>query len=479
VYDRTPVRARRRAHRAVAQALAAIYGTDDDRFAHIYSYHHHAIGDWPAAFAFSARAAGEALARGDLEQAHAALGRADAAARELATTGAAPPAELAARLELLAGTVATALGEAEAGARRLERAVASAPDPALLVDAQIELARNLAARGELVAGMAMAEQAAARAAGDPLRALTARMTAADIRSRTALVTMDVLDDLVAECEALTERRGRDLVARALLLRAWRHMKAGRFADADADGVRARELARARGLLEIEVRVVASQSAVRSEAGDLAGSLVFAEEALALARRLGDRRREGISLANLGEIHTLSGDPARGQALLDEALHIFVAIGDRACEADCRVNLGRTLLAAGRSDDAIAMLATGAAMCANVARVEYEGIARTLLGDAFRARGELAQAVAEYTLAVDLLRRIDLNTRWRAELGLAHAAHDLGDRERARLHARAARDQVAWQRIRLAPGTDASALDTALADTAQLLAQLDSGDVRRP
>jgi hypothetical protein len=66
----------------------------------------------------------------------------------------------------------------------------------------------------------------------------------------------------------------------------------------------------------------------------------------LARRLGDRRREGIALANLGEGYVEGGDPAAAQQLLDDALRIFVAIGDRACEGDCRVNLGRTLLARG-------------------------------------------------------------------------------------------------------------------------------------
>ncbi|MBK9963299.1 MAG: protein kinase [Saprospiraceae bacterium] len=474
VYDQQPARARRRAHRAVVDALAAIYGTADDRFAHIFAAHHHAIGAWPEAFGFAVRAAAEAAAaRGELDLAHAAVTRADHAARELAATGAARDPHAAARLELVAGTVATALGDAAGGAARLERAAALAPTPELAIDAHVELARNLAARGELVAGVAVAERAAASAAaaGDRARALAARTMAADIGGRAGLVTIDGLDALVAECEAEPDRGGPALLARALLTRGWRRMKAGRFADADDDLARARALARARSLLEIEQRAVSSRSAVKSRTGDLAGSHRFAEQALVMARRLGDRRREAIALANLGEGAAEGGDPAQAQVLLDEALRIFVAIGDRACEGDCRVNLGRTLLALGRTDEAVAMLTAAAAMCARASRVEYEGIARMLLGEAHRTRGDLPAAAAELTAAVDLLRRIDLNTRWRAELDLARVLVALDEPDRARDHATRARDQLAWQRTRLAAGTATATLDAAHADAVALLATL--------
>ena len=62
LYDELPARARRRTHREVARALAEIYGTADDRFAHIFGYHHHAVGSWPEALEANVRAAGEGLA---------------------------------------------------------------------------------------------------------------------------------------------------------------------------------------------------------------------------------------------------------------------------------------------------------------------------------------------------------------------------------------------------------------------------------
>ena len=475
VYDRMPARARRRAHRAVVDALTAIYGDADDRFAHVFSYHYHAVGAWPEAFAFSTRAAAEALARGDYELGRAAVARADAAADELAALGRRRDDTLGARLDLVAGTIATALGDAAGGAARLERAAAVAPTTAIAIDAHIELARNLAARGELVAAVAVAERAAVTAgAADPTRALVARTLAADVGGRAGLVDAASLDRLVDECGQLTDRP--ELRARALMVRAWRLMKAGRFAEAERDGEAARDLARAGGLLEIELRVVASQAAARSEAGDLAGSHQLAEQVLAMARRLGDRRREAIALANLGEGHTEDGDPARGHDLLREALQIFIDIGDRACEGDCRVNVGRALLALGRGPDAIAMLTEGAAMCARASRLEYEGIARMLLGEAHRAERDLPAAAADFTRAVELLGKIELNSRWRAELGLARTLAELGERDRARHHAVRARDLVTAQRERLAPGTATTKLDAARADASALAAALDDSAV---
>jgi signal transduction histidine kinase len=107
----------------------------------------------------------------------------------------------------------------------------------------------------------------------------------------------------------------------------------------------------------------------------------------------------------------------------------------------------------------------------VVAVEYEGIARMLLGEARRSRGALAAAAVELTAAVELLRRIDHNTRWRAELGLARVLAALAEPARARDHATRARDQLAWQRTRLAAGTAPATLDAALAEATALLATL--------
>ncbi len=464
LYDELPARARRRMHREVATALTQIYGSADDRFAHIFGYHHHAVGAWPEALELNVRAAGEGLTRGDLELAQAAIARADEAAAQLLAGSTPPPPALVARLEHLAGMVATQVGELEVATARLARAVAIASaDRAhgLAVDARIELARALAARGELARAVAEASGAAedATAIDDPARALAARVMAAEVNNRVAGIDRVTLDELVLACDGAPPA----LRARVLLVRAWQRVKAGEFAASEADAVVAGDLARGAGRQELQLRALATQAAVRSEAGDNAGSMALSQEVLVMARRLGDLRREGICLANLGEGWVDLGEPRRGHEHFTAALQIFIDIGDRACEGDCRVNVGRALIALGRIDEAVTMLERAAAMCAATSRVEYEGIAFMLLGEAREVRGHAGAARADFDRAVALFARIDLNLRWRAELGLARTLAALGDADGARAAAARARAQLAQQRLHLAPGTDPTTLDAALAE----------------
>jgi tetratricopeptide (TPR) repeat protein len=189
--------------------------------------------------------------------------------------------------------------------------------------------------------------------------------AAEARNRSGAIDAAALDALVTACEGAAA----PLRSRALLVRAWQRLKAGGFAAAEADAVAAGDLARGAGRLELVLRAISTQAAVRSEAGDNAGSMAASQEALVMSRRIGDRRREGICLANLGEGWVDLGEARRGHEHFAAALQIFIDIGDRACEGDCRVNVGRALLALRRTEDAIAMLERAAEMCASTSRIE--------------------------------------------------------------------------------------------------------------
>jgi predicted ATPase len=468
LYDELPARARRRTHREVARALGEIYGTADPRFAHIFGYHHHAVGAWPEALELNVRAAGEGLARGDLDMAQAAIARADEAARQLVAGSSPPEPVQVARLDHLAGAVAVLCGELEAACVRLERAIAGATAQrvaGLAIDARIELARALMARGDLARATSEASQAAeeATAADDPARALSARVMAAEARNRAGAIDAAALDALVAACEGAPAA----LRARSLLVRAWQRLKAGGFAAGEADAVLAGDLARGAGRMELVLRAISTQSAVRSEAGDNAGSMAASQEALVMSRRIGDRRREGICLANLGEGWVDLGEARRGHEHFAAALQIFIDIGDRACEGDCRVNVGRALLALGRVEEGIAMLERAAEMCAATSRVEYEGIAYMLLGEARESREEHAAARAAFERALVLSAPIDFNQRWRAELGLARTLATLGDAGASRAAAARARAQLQQQRASLARGTDPASLDAALSEADDL------------
>ena len=475
LYDELPARARRRMHKDVARALATIYGTGDDRFAHVFGYHHYAVGAWAEALELNVRAAQEAVNRGDLDLAQHAIARADASLAGIESgagssgpgEGTSPPV-LVARLDYLAGCVATQVGELDTAAARLVRAIVTAEEEGaadLAIDARIELARATAARGQLVAATQEAARAAeaATAADDPARALAARVVGAEVQNRAGASDPRALDELVAACAGAPPA----VRARAYLVRAWQRVKAGEFAAAEADAIAAGDLARGAGRQELHLRALATRAAVRSEAGDVAGSMQLSQEVLVMARRIGDRRREGICLANLGEGWVDLGEARRGHECFTGALQIFIDIGDLACEGDCRVNIGRALLALGRAEEAIGMLERAAEMCASTSRVEYEGIAFMLLGEAREHQGAAADARDDFARAVALFQRIDLNLRWRAELGLARTLTALGDRRGARDAATRAHNQLTQQRASLARGTDPAALDAALAEAAAL------------
>jgi tetratricopeptide (TPR) repeat protein len=71
--------------------------------------------------------------------------------------------------------------------------------------------------------------------------------------------------------------------------------------------------------------------------DLATATSRAEEALALARQLGDGSAEGWALAHLGVVASMRGDPRRGEALGAEAEAALLRAGDRAGAAAVMFN----------------------------------------------------------------------------------------------------------------------------------------------
>ena len=65
----------------------------------------------------------------------------------------------------------------------------------------------------------------------------------------------------------------------------------------------------------------------ADLGDARTAIDYYEQALAIDREIGDRRGEGIRLTNLGIAHETLGDPARTRELWTQALAIYEAIED--------------------------------------------------------------------------------------------------------------------------------------------------------
>jgi tetratricopeptide (TPR) repeat protein len=485
LYDDMPARHRRRAHKAVVGALRENHGDGDERWAHVFAYHCHAIGEWAEAVGFGVRAAHEALVRHDFDAARASLARAEDAARRAVHDRVLIAATDRARLDLAAGVVAIAEGKYEDAEQRLAAAAGAASALGLAqvrLDALRQRAQATLGRGNHRAASALARQASAEAerAGDRGRALAAIAIAINADQRAGGGDLAEIDELIADL------RGDDppaLHARLLRERALIRRKRGDWALAADDAAAAHGLARAAGDLDVEQMAVALLGTIRSEAGDAAGALETERQALVLAERLGDRRREAIARANVGETiyHiALAGKTGQGAMtdaaeeaveLLRGALASFVDIGDRACEGDCRVNVGRALLVLGRTGEARQMLERGVELCAATSRAEYEGIGHLSLGRAHLEAGATAAARDELARAIACFASISYHQTWQAELAAARAALADGDPGAARQHAEAARARLAAQRAQIAAGHDPATLDRGKGEIESLLSQL--------
>jgi tetratricopeptide (TPR) repeat protein len=74
-------------------------------------------------------------------------------------------------------------------------------------------------------------------------------------------------------------------------------------------------------------------------GEMRRAIEYYEEALAIAREIGDRRGEGADLGNLGNAYSALGEVARAIDYYQQALEIAREIGDRRGEAFTSWNLG--------------------------------------------------------------------------------------------------------------------------------------------
>ena len=69
----------------------------------------------------------------------------------------------------------------------------------------------------------------------------------------------------------------------------------------------------------------------ADLGDLPRAIEYHEQALTIAREIGDQRGEGAELTNMGLLADRQGDPARARQLWEQALDIYEAIEDPNAE----------------------------------------------------------------------------------------------------------------------------------------------------
>ncbi len=237
-----------------------------------------------------------------------------------------------------------------------------------------------------------------------------------------------------------------LFAAALFTAAW----VGCFVDVPAArqfAEQAVEVARRLGDDRLLISTLAVLCAAHCWAGELEAGLPSGQEAVEQARRLGDDVLLGMSLlVYLMPLQTV--DPARSPPLYTEAFACTERSGDHLINCDLDINVGVAALSAGDVPAARAHL-EAAAQAAEQIGWEHAYISLNL-GDVQRAEGDPDGARSTFEAALRLARRNgDNNCMACACHGLALLAGDAGDWDRAaELHgiSQAFRDRMgsAWE-----------------------------------
>jgi tetratricopeptide (TPR) repeat protein len=163
-----------------------------------------------------------------------------------------------------------------------------------------------------------------------------------------------------------------------------------------------------------------------------------EAAIAAARKLGDRRAEGVHLANLGTTYTTMGEPRRAIELLEQALAIDGEFDDRQGRAATLGGLGSAYGALGDNMSAVDFYEQDLAILREFGDRHGEAFVLNNLGNLYSILGETNKAIRYFESALTLF--YEFGDRYgqggaMGSLGLLYS--NLGDNLRAiELHEKA-------------------------------------------
>lgn len=166
----------------------------------------------------------------------------------------------------------------------------------------------------------------------------------------------------------------------------------------------------------------------------------AERMLSSARRTNDARAQVFALTDLGILLTEQGDARNAIRALEEALALARSLGNRSWEADVLSNLGLPVLADQQPQRALELFLEAAATARAAGNILAEKVTLERLGLAYAAMEDHAQALAYFDQALTLARRVgdrphQATLCWNLAIQLA----ELGERDRAIAEAQQAVD----------------------------------------
>jgi tetratricopeptide (TPR) repeat protein len=158
---------------------------------------------------------------------------------------------------------------------------------------------------------------------------------------------------------------------------------------------------------------------------------FCDQALSLARKLGDRNGEASSLCNLGSTYDSLGQYQQAIHFYQQSLEIFKEIGDRNGEAISLNNLGNAYDALGQYQQAIHFYQQSLEIFKEIGDRNGEANALGSLGSAYRSLGQYQQAIQFLQQQLEITKEIgDRNGEANALCNLGNAYGSLGQYQQA-------------------------------------------------
>ncbi len=192
------------------------------------------------------------------------------------------------------------------------------------------------------------------------------------------------------------------------------------------------IARKMGDRTREGRFLGNLGTAYLDLGRVEQAITFYEQSLEIFRQIGDRRREGVVIGNLGNAYYNLGQFERAIELYEEALAIAREVGDRAREGRYLGNLSRAYRILGQVERAIELYEEALAIARDIGDRRGEGTALGNLGIAYRGLGQVEQAITCYEQALVIACEIGDRREEGTQLSHLGSAYyrNLGQFERA-------------------------------------------------
>ncbi len=186
-----------------------------------------------------------------------------------------------------------------------------------------------------------------------------------------------------------------------------------------------------GDLRLKMDSVGNLGTVYRNIGRYQQAITCYEQALAIAREVGDRPNEGVWLGNLGNCYADLGQTARAIDYYKEALAIAREVGNRLNEGTCLGNLGSGYSELGQTTRAIDYFEQDLAIAREVGDRSGEGITLGNLGTSYSNLGQTTRAIDYYEQALAIAHKVGdrpAEGTWLGNLGIYYS--NLGQTTRA-------------------------------------------------